>query len=257
MRNRHENHYTYLVLRIIVAALVFLAVIIIGNQSLTTGIVFFLLIALTVIIGIIQLNRHHSPHGKGDGNSGSNSDGDGEVTPAPSRQTSSPEPDGNPAPGQDSVRLLLRQHIFTFGEHFTVYDEHEQEKYRAYGEMFEIGSVFHITDLEDNELAWIDKKLFSFQTTYYINVFGKKSAELVKSMEMFANDYTVSAYGWNISGEFLTHEYTFYYGDHVVATVSKEFFTLGDAYSVEIFDKDMELEVLATVIAIDDIIDSD
>lgn len=251
MRNKHENHYTYLVLRIVVTLLIFIAIIIIGNRSLGTGIVFFMLLALTVVISIIQLNRH-SPR---------TDDSKDEIPPTDvplSAPTDAPPTtDDEPhKPTGGSVKLLLKQHAFTIGEHFTIYDESEQEKYKAYGEMFEIGSVFHITDLEDNELVWIDKKLFSFQTTYYINVFGKSSAELVRSMEMFANDYTVSAYGWNISGEFLTHDYTFYYGDHVVATVSKEFFTFGDTYSVEIFDTDMELEVLATVIAIDDIIDS-
>ncbi len=250
MKNKHENHYTYLVLRIVVSALIFLAIIIIGNQSFTTGVVFFLLIALSVVIGIIQLNRHSTRANDIQNDVPPSAPSDAPVSTPDATEDSTQETQGG------SVKLILKQHAFTIGDHFTVYDENEQEKYLAYGEMFELGSTFHITDLEENELAWIDKKLFSFQTEYYINVFGKKSAELIKSMEMFANDYTVSAYGWNIAGEFLTHDYTFYYGDHVVATVSKEFFTLGDTYSVEIFDTDMELEVLATVIAIDDIIDS-
>ena len=242
MKGKKNNYSQYVVIRIVIALAVFVILIALGGISPASSVLFFLLLAALVAIGaLLSKTSHHRP----DINR-ANEDTD---TTVPDEQY----PD-EPSE-RSSIKLFVQQSPFTIGERFTIYDEHENEKYLAYGEIFEIGSKFHITDLSDCDLVWIEKTLFSFRTAYYINVFGKRSAEIVKEMALFSKEYTVSAYGWNIVGDFLAHDYTIYYNDTTVATISKEIFSLGDAYSVEIFDTEMELEVLATVIAIDDIID--
>ena len=51
-----------------------------------------------------------------------------------------------------------------------------------------------------------------------------------------------------------SHEYEIYRGDYTIATISKEWFTWGDAYSVDIVDGVDPVPVLSVVLIIDAII---
>lgn len=149
------------------------------------------------------------------------------------------------------MELYLKQHIFSWGDKFTVYNPDGSDRYHVRGEVFSLGKKLHIYDLLGGEIAFIQQKLLTFLPKYYIAVNGNNIAEVVKQFTFLRHEYTVNGLGWRVEGDFWAHEYTVMNGDDVIASVSKQWFTLGDAYEVSIANDADELNALCVVLAID------
>ena len=132
------------------------------------------------------------------------------------------------------MKLYLKQHVFTFGDKFTVYDEKGNDRFYVEGEVFTFGKKLHITDLAGNELVYIEQKLFSFLPTYFIYRGDRQVAEVVKEFTFFRHEYTIDGLDWHISGDVFDHDYSMDDGNKTVATISKEWFTWGDAYEIDV-----------------------
>ncbi len=154
------------------------------------------------------------------------------------------------------MKLYLKQHVFTFGERFTVYDEKGNDRFYVEGEVFTFGKKLHITDLAGNELIYIEQKLFTFLPTYQIYRDGWQVAEVVKEFAFFRHEYSIGGLDWHISGDVFDHDYSINDGAKNVATVTKEWFTWGDAYEIDIHPSVEPVLALAVVLVIDACLDS-
>ena len=153
------------------------------------------------------------------------------------------------------MKLYLLQHIFTFGDKFVVYDESEAERYYVEGEVFSFGKKLHVYNAHNEEIALIRQELFSFPPTFSVERGGIEVASIVKEFTFFHQAYTVEGPDWQVEGDFSSHEYTISKGDQVIATVSREWFTLGDSYEINIRDARDEVVALATALVIDAILE--
>ena len=146
--------------------------------------------------------------------------------------------------------LYIKQHVFTIGERFTVYGEDGSERFYVEGEVFSLPKTFHISDAAGNEVAEISRRLFSFPVKYDVSADGC-DVTISKKITFIYPSYTVEELGWRIEGEFLRHEYEITNEDGVVATVSKEWFTFGDAYRLRVMNDGDVLTALCALIVID------
>lgn len=149
------------------------------------------------------------------------------------------------------MNLYLKQHVFTWGDKFTLYDEAGNERYYVEGEVFSWGKKLHIFDLNGSEAAFIRQKVFSFLPRYYISVGGSETAEVVRQLAFFRQSYYVNGLGWSVNGDFFAHEYEILENGRTVASVSKRWFALGDAYEISIASGVDEVAALAIVLVID------
>lgn len=149
------------------------------------------------------------------------------------------------------MNLYIKQRVFSWGDKFSVYDEAGNEKYLVKGEVFTFGKKLHLYDLSGNELAFIEQKMFSFLPKYHILVNGNTVAEVVKEFTFFKQEYSVNGPEWTVHGDFFDHEYEITDGYNIIASVSKEWFTFGDAYEIS-FGRDVnEILALAVCLVID------
>lgn len=149
------------------------------------------------------------------------------------------------------MKLFLKQRVFSWGDKFTVYDESGNDRFYVKGEVFSFGKKLHIFDLSGEEIAYIEQKMFSFLPKYYISVAGSQIAEVVKHFTFLRQKYSVNGLGWSVEGDFFAHDYTVTAGAETVACVSKQWFTFGDAYGIEISNPSNELTALCVVLVID------
>lgn len=155
------------------------------------------------------------------------------------------------------MKLYIKQKIFTFGDKFSIYDENGRERYYVEGEVFTFGKKLHLYSLEGKELAYIEQRIFTFLPKYTIYINGNEIAEVVKEFAFFRNIYSVNGLGWSVDGDFLDHDYTVESEGRTIATVAKEWFTLGDAYEINISDGLDPVPALSVVLVIDACIDSE
>ncbi len=149
------------------------------------------------------------------------------------------------------MKLYLQQHIFTFGDRFTVYDAEGNPRFYVEGEVFTFRKRLHITDLAGNELIYIEQRLFSFLPTYHIYRGEQEVARVVKELTLFCREYHAKGLDWHIFGDLWDHEYTMTCGGDTVVTVSKEWFTLGDAYKIDAHPSVEPVLALAVALVID------
>ena len=154
------------------------------------------------------------------------------------------------------MKLYIKQRIFTWGDQFSIYDEAGNEKYTVEGEILTFGKKLRLYDLQGHEPAYIEQQLLTFLPKYLIYRGEEEFAEVVKEFSFFHPEYSVNGPGWQVHGDFFDHDYEVVDGDRVIASVSKEWFTLGDAYEISFGAGVDEIAALSVVLVIDACIDA-
>lgn len=149
------------------------------------------------------------------------------------------------------MKLYIKQKVFSWNDKFKVFDEQGREKYLIEGEFFSLGKKLHIINMRGEEVAFIAQKVFSFLPRYFVYINGTEVAEIVKQLSLFRPKYSIEGLGWEISGDFFSHDYDIKCNGRNIVTISKQWMTWGDCYELEIEDESDEIVSLAVVLAID------
>ena len=154
------------------------------------------------------------------------------------------------------MRYVLRQHVLSWGDDFTIKDEAGRAAYTVDGKVFSFGDKLAFLDAASGEeVARIDQKLLSIGKTYDITRGGKHVATVKQHLfSLLHQKFTVDVPGpddLEATGSLLHREYTFERGGRTVARVSKKFFSLSDSYGVDIADGEDDVLILAAAVVID------
>lgn len=149
------------------------------------------------------------------------------------------------------MKLYIKQKVFSWNDKFTVKDENGNDRYFIESEIFSIGKKLHIYDVNGNEVAFISQRLLTFMPKFEVYAGGEFIAEIVKQFTFFRPSYAIEGLNWQIDGDFFDHDYVITENGAEIASVSKEWFTWGDSYALDISDEADHIMALAVIIAID------
>jgi len=153
------------------------------------------------------------------------------------------------------LRYIMRQRLFSFTDDFYIKNEDGQDVYFVDGKAFSLGNQLSFRDLYGIELAYIKEVLLSWGKTYEIYLKGELYAIVKKELFTFFNcRFHVDVPGpedIDAEGDFLDHEYAFFREGRQIASVSKEWFTFGDTYGVDIAEEGDDVLILASTVVID------
>lgn len=149
------------------------------------------------------------------------------------------------------MKLYIKQKVFSWKDKFKVYDEAGNEKYFVEGEFFSWGKKLHVYDLEGKEVAFIKQELLSFLPRFKVFLGDREVAEIVKNFTFFKPKYSIEGLGWEIKGDFWSHDYVVCRGELPIVNISKEWMTWGDCYELDIMNPSDEIVALSVVLTID------
>jgi uncharacterized protein YxjI len=153
------------------------------------------------------------------------------------------------------MRFVMREKLLAWGDDFTIKDETGRDVFFVDGKAFSFGDQLSFQDMQGNELAFIREKMFAWGKTYEIYRSGALVAVVKKELFSFFNcRFTVDVPGpddLEASGDFLDHEYEFTRHGHVVAAVSKKWFSWADTYGVDVGEGEDAVLVLASAVVVD------
>ena len=149
------------------------------------------------------------------------------------------------------MKLYIKQKIFSWNDKFSVYNEAGEERYFVEGELFSWGKKLHVYDHARREAAFIRQELFTLLPKFIVSVNGQDIAEIVKEFTFFKPKYRIDGLGWEIDGDFWDHDYDIKKNGRTIVSLSKEWFTWGDCYELDIESPEDEIVALAVVLAID------
>ena len=156
------------------------------------------------------------------------------------------------------MKYYIKQTVFSAVEHFTVKDEFGNDCFDVRSPRgFRVGLKLHVCDMAGNEIAFIDQKALSFQPTFRVHRDGALTATITKKFSLGKPRYEVKELGWSVQGDFLAHEYAIMQNGAVIMAISKEWFSWGDSFVLDIADETHLPEALAVVFAIDSVVDAE
>jgi len=148
-------------------------------------------------------------------------------------------------------QLYIKQKVFSLGGKFTVKDQEEKDVYYVEGSFMQIPETFSIMNTTRDEVALITKKMFSFLPKFFVEVDGREVLTIKKEFSFFKARYTIDAASIEVNGNWWDMNFQVLQHGEVVGQVSKEWFTWGDSYKVQILNEEMETIIIALVVAID------
>ena len=155
------------------------------------------------------------------------------------------------------MKLYIKQEVFRALPRFKVLDEQGNEKYDIGTQgMIQVGLKLHIHDMNGTELAVLKQKFFSLTPTFHIFKNDVQTASIVKKITLMKPKYVIEELGWTVEGDFLAHEYTISDSTGVIMTISKEWFSWGDSFVIDMNRSNNEIEAIAVVLAIDCVMDA-
>ena len=154
------------------------------------------------------------------------------------------------------MKLYMKEKVFSWNEQFTVRDEHGFDKYYVEGEFFSLGKRLHLNDIHGREIAFIQQQLFTLMPRFSVSVAGREIAQIRKEFTFFYQRYVIDGLGWEVEGSVWEHEYEIRKNGLPIVRISKEWFTWGDSYVLDIADPDDEIIALAVVLTIDCVVEA-
>ena len=149
------------------------------------------------------------------------------------------------------MRLYMKEKVFSWNERFTVKDENGWDKYFVEGEFFSLGKKLHLMNVHGEEVAFIQQRLFTLMPRFAVTVAGQELAEIRKEFTFFYQRYVIDGLGWEIDGDVWAHDYVIRKNGRTIVRITKEWFTWGDSYVLDILDPADELVALAVVLTVD------
>lgn len=150
------------------------------------------------------------------------------------------------------MELLIRQRVFSWTDTYDVCDEYGNAKYFVKGEFFSLGHKIHIYDKDTGEeRGCVAQQLLTLLPTFDIHMDGRQVGTVKKKFTFFTQDYEVDYRGWDVEGDFLGWDYRVMEGSAEVMSISKEWLSWGDTYTLRYSNPANELPGLLLVLAID------
>ena len=148
----------------------------------------------------------------------------------------------------------IRQKIFSLGGgSFTITDMNDTPFFQVKKQIMSLGDKLRIYDMEEQEVCYIEQKVFTFMPQYNIHMNGQQVASIKKQLNLLKNNFTInSAFGtYDVAGSIMAYEFNISQNGINRARISKQYFSFRDTYGVEVADNENHLLILAFAIVVD------
>ena len=149
------------------------------------------------------------------------------------------------------MKLYLKQKVFSWSDRFFAKDEAGNDLYAVEGEIFSWGKKLHVYDARGEEAAFIRQKVFAWRPRYTIEISGRVVCEVVREFTFFRQSYRLEGLSWHLDGDLWAHEYELTDRGRGIMRLSKQWFTWGDSYELDIANERDALLCLCVTLAVD------
>ncbi len=156
-------------------------------------------------------------------------------------------------------KLFIQQKVFKITDQYSVMDENQNPVYYVDQDFKLIGNTVHVKDLSGREIFVVDKEILAFLPRYVVRFSDGRQVALKSRFTFFKKQIDVEANGLKIEleGDFFDFQFSIYESGKKIGSITREFLTWGDTYVLNIIDETREVFVLALMIAVDCIKDSE
>jgi uncharacterized protein YxjI len=153
------------------------------------------------------------------------------------------------------MRYLVRDRMLAFHEEAWIETEHREKVFKVNRKFLRLRRTFDLVDAQGNQVASIVKKAFTLHHTILIKRDGELEGWISKRMfSLFGDRFKVSLRDGRrlrIVGNFWDREFDIQHDGNTLAHISRRWFTVRDAYAVDVMSERDTLMLLILAVCVD------
>ena len=154
--------------------------------------------------------------------------------------------------GEPVRSLFTSTKVFTLHHRIDITDDREQVVYQAQTKFPSLHDKTDITDAARNHVAHIEKKILTLHQRHFITMSDGQSFELSNELFHLIKDITnIEGLGWQLQGNILGLNFELYdNAGNVIAVIGQKMLSIHDKYCVDIYQPELEKQVVAILITL-------
>ena len=154
--------------------------------------------------------------------------------------------------GEPVRSLFTSTKVFTLHHRIDITDVREQVVYQAQTKFPSLHDKTDITDASGNPVAHIEKKILTLHQRHFITMSDGQSFELSNELFHLIKDITnIEGLGWQLQGNILGLNFELYdQAGNVIAVIGQKMLSIHDKYCVDIYQPELERQVVAILITL-------
>lgn len=149
------------------------------------------------------------------------------------------------------MELCIKEKELSLPEKFDIYDENGNIKYYVVKKIA-LKQELTIYNLNKECIAKLKQCSFHSLSSFLVNVAGKEY-HLIQKFHMFRSHIHLKENGWELKGDFTSHNYEIYNLSTQVATIHQKWLSFGNCYHLQCEKSTDDLLALCIVLAVDTI----
>ncbi|WP_405878206.1 LURP-one-related family protein [Streptomyces sp. NBC_01136] len=153
------------------------------------------------------------------------------------------------------MRYLVRDRMLAFHEEAWVETEHREKLFKVNRKLLRLRTTFDFVDTEGNQVARIVKKTFTLHHTILVKQNGEVVGRISKrALRIFGDRFKARLRGGRrlrIAGNFWDREFDIVDGDTTLAHISRRWFSIRDAYAVDVMSEPDALLLIILAVCVD------
>ncbi|MEU3736748.1 MULTISPECIES: LURP-one-related family protein [unclassified Streptomyces] len=149
------------------------------------------------------------------------------------------------------MKLLVRDRLLGIGDDYWIEDDQGQKVFLVDGKAMRLRETFELKDMQGRVLIDIRAKMLALRDTMVIERDGEELATIKrKRLSLLRNHYRVALVDGtelDVSGKILDREFAIEYDGELLADISRRWFTVRDAYGLQIVREDADASLLLAV----------
>ncbi|GGU48087.1 LURP-one-related/scramblase family protein [Streptomyces violascens] len=150
------------------------------------------------------------------------------------------------------MRYLVRDRMLAFHEEAWVENEHREKLFKVNRKLLRLRTTFDLVDTRGNQVARITKKVLTLHHTILIKQDGQAVGLISKrAFRLFGDRFKVrlrDGRQLRIAGNLWDREFDIRHGGNTLAHISRRWFTIRDAYAVDVMnERDATLLIIVAV----------
>ena len=148
------------------------------------------------------------------------------------------------------MKFYVNEKVFSLHNKFYVKNENEEDVYEISSKAISLGDKTTITDLNGNQIAYIEQELLHIMPNYNIYIDNNLVCKISKKFHLFKNDYILDN-GYRVEGNAFSLNFQIFDNENnQIGAVSRKLISIGDKYEIYILDEKHIPIVLSIVVAI-------
>jgi uncharacterized protein YxjI len=160
------------------------------------------------------------------------------------------------------MKYVVREKMFAIGDDYWIEDEEGRRAFYVDGKVLSVRDALELQDADGNEVAVIKKKLVSLRDAMFIERDGETLVTVKKKRLHLVRDVfraeLASGEELEVRGDIIDKEFDIEYDGERLARVSRKWFTVRDAYAVDVEREDADAGMLiAIAVCVDRMVDKE